>query len=120
MKDVTALFGLKTEGAEDDTLVLTAYELDKLKAAYEATMDAGRADADPANQAEYVLYGSYEPLSVTITHILNNKSGVSFTSYSHTGLPVPVLAEGAGAEVFNGYYDNTAIFSKLAEMLGVK
>ena len=43
-----------------------------------------------------MLYGTYEPLTVTITHILNNKSGVSFTSYSHTGLPVPVLAEGAG------------------------
>ena len=102
MKDVTALFGLKTEGAEDDTLVLTAYELDKLKAAYEATMDADRADADPANQAEYVLYGSYEPLSVTITHILNNKSGVNFASYAHTGLPVAVFAQGSGQDLFEG------------------
>ena len=45
-------------------------------------------------QAEYVAYGTYEPLSVTITHILNNKSGVSFTSYSHTGLPVAMFADG--------------------------
>ena len=120
MKDVTALFGLKTEGAEDDTLVLTAYELDKLKAAYEATMDAGRADADPANQAEYVLYGSYEPLSVTITHILNNKSGVNFASYAHTGLPVAVFAQGSGQDLFEGFYDNTQVFHKLAGLLGVK
>lgn len=120
MKDVTALFGLKTEGAEDDTLVLTAYELDKLKAAYEATMDAGRADADPANQAEYVLYGSYEPLSVTITHILNNKSGVNFASYSHTGLPVAVFAQGSGQDLFEGFYDNTQVYHKLAGLLGVK
>ena len=120
MKDVTALFGLKTEGAEDDTLVLTAYELDKLKAAYEATMDAGRADADPANQAEYVLYGSYEPLSVTITHILNNKSGVNFASYAHTGLPVAVFAQGSGQDQFEGFYDNTQGYHKLAGLLGVK
>ena len=120
MKDVTALFGLKTEGAEDDTLVLTAYELDKLKAAYEATMDAGRADADPANQAEYVLYGSYEPLSVTITHILNNKSGVNFASYAHTGLPVAVFAQGSGQDLFEGFYDNTQVYHKLAGLLGVK
>lgn len=66
------------------------------------------------------MYGTYEPLSVTITHILNNKSGISFTSYCHTGLPVPVLAEGVNAEAFNGYYDNTEIFDKLAEMLHVE
>ena len=66
-----------------------------------------------------MLYGSYEPLTVTITHILNNKAGVSFTSYSHTGLPVAVLAQGVNAEVFNGYYDNTAIYDKLATMLRV-
>ena len=71
-------------------------------------------------QLEYVMYGTYDPLSVTLTHILNNKSGISFTSYSHTGLPVAVLAEGVNAEVFNGYYDNTDIFNKLAEMLNVQ
>ena len=70
-------------------------------------------------QQEYVMYGTYEPLTVTITHILNNKSGVSFTSYSHTGLPVAVLAEGVGAESFSGYYDNTQVYYKLADMLDV-
>lgn len=66
-----------------------------------------------------MLYGTYEPLSVTITHIINNKSGISFTSYSHTGLPVAVLAEGAGSEMFNGYYDNTDIYNKLADLLNI-
>ena len=73
-----------------------------------------------ADQAEYVAYGTYEPLSVTITHILNNKSGVSFTSYSHTGLPVAMFADGVNAEQFDGYYDNTDIYAKLASMLAVK
>ena len=118
MKDVTELFGLKTEGEEGDKLVLTEYELEQLRAAYEKSVN-GTA-ASQYEQEEYVLYGPYEPLSVTITHIINNKSGVSFTSYSHTGLPVAVLAHGVNAEVFNGYYDNTEIYDKLADMLDVQ
>ena len=118
MKDVTELFGLKTEGEEGDKLVLTDYELEQLRAAYEKSIN-GTA-ASQYEQEEYVLYGTYEPLSVTITHIINNKSGISFTSYSHTGLPVAVLAHGLNAEVFSGYYDNTQVYYKLADMLGVQ
>ena len=117
LKDVEELFGLKTEGEEGDKLVLTPYELSQLKTAYEKSIN--ETDTGMDEQQEYVLYGTYEPLSVTITHIINNKSGVSFTSYSHTGLPVAVLAHGVNAEVFNGYYDNTEIFNKLADMLNV-
>ena len=116
--DIEELFGLKTQGEEGDKLVLTEYELEQLRAAYEKSVN-GTA-ASQYEQEEYVLYGTYEPLSVTITHIINNKSGVSFTSYSHTGLPVAVLAHGVNAEVFNGYYDNTEIYDKLADMLDVQ
>lgn len=115
--DIEELFGLKVDGEADDKLVLTEYELEQLRAAYEKSIN-GTA-ASQYEQEEYVLYGTYEPLSVTITHIINNKSGISFTSYSHTGLPVAVLAQGVNAEVFNGYYDNTEIYSKLADMLDV-
>ena len=117
MKDVTELFGLKTEGEEGDKLVLTDYELSQLRAAYEKSING--TPASEYEQEEYVLYGTYEPLTVTLTHIINNKSGVSFTSYSHTGLPVAVLAQGAGSENFVGYYDNTDIYNKLADMLGI-
>ena len=117
MKDVTELFGLKTQGEEGDKLVLTEYELEQLRAAYEKSVN-GTA-ASQYEQEEYVLYGTYEPLSVTITHIINNKSGISFTSYSHTGLPVAVLAEGVGAENFSGYYDNTQIYEKMADLLNI-
>ena len=116
--DIEALFGLKTEGEEGDKLVLTDYELEQLRAAYEKSIN-GTATSQ-YEQEEYVLYGTYEPLSVTITHIINNKSGISFTSYSHTGLPVAVLAHGLNAEVFSGYYDNTQVYYKLADMLGVQ
>ena len=118
LADIEALFGLKTEGEEGDKLVLTAYELEQLHIAYEKSIKGTETGVDA--QLEYVMYGTYDPLSVTLTHILNNKSGVSFTSYCHTGLPVAVLAEGVNAEVFNGYYDNTEIFNRLAEMLNVQ
>lgn len=39
---------------------------------------------------------------------------------SHTGLPVAMFAHGVNAEQFNGYYDNTDIYTKLAAMLAVK
>ncbi len=120
LKDVKKLFGLMTADDKDaeknPNLVLTDYELGKLKAAYEKTMSGEKVET----QEEYVLYGSYEPLSVTITHLLNNKSGINFASYAHTGLPVAVYAKGAGAELFDGYYDNTKIYTKLAALTGVK
>jgi alkaline phosphatase len=137
MKDVTELFGLKApvsaeeetqqkdsadkhpESEDDGTLVMTQYEYDKLKEAYETTMTR-TGEEEEFGQDEYVKYGSYEPLTVTITHILNNKSGINFGSYAHTGLPVEVFAQGVGQESFEGYYDNTDIFDKMAALTGVK
>ena len=98
---------------------MTSYEYKKLKEAYETTM-ARTGEESEFSQEEYVMYGSYEPLTVTITHILNNKSGVNFGSYAHTGLPVQVLAQGTGSEKFDGFYDNTDIYKRLAELTGVK
>ena len=136
MKDVTELFGLKApvsaeestqqkdsadkhpESTDDGSLVMTQYEYDKLKEAYDTTMSR-TGEEEEFGQDEYVKYGSYEPLTVTITHILNNKSGINFGSYAHTGLPVEVFAQGAGQEEFEGYYDNTDIYKKMAALTGV-
>lgn len=137
MKDITELFGLQIpNGVNEDTqqkdsadlhpesegegaLVMTEYEYEQLKSAYETTM-ARTGEEEEFGQEEYIKYGSYEPLTVTITHILNNKSGINFGSYAHTGLPVEVLVQGAGAEKFDGYYDNTDIYNTMAELLNVK
>ncbi len=139
MTDITRLFGLTAEsdatvasedgvtkdsadshptGVTSGNLVLTDYEMDKLQDAYNKTMTM--TEDTELSQEEYVLYGSYEPLTVTITHILNNKSGIAFTSYSHTGLPVAVFANGVGSEKFEGYYDNTEVYDKMASLLGVE
>ena len=118
MKDVEKLFGLKLSGEETDRLVLTDYEVQRLRAAYDLAMSD--TSSDDYTQEQYVLYGTYNPFSVTVTHILNNKSGVDFTSYSHTGLPIAVFADGNGADAFTGYYDNTEIYQKMASLVGVQ
>lgn len=122
LKDIKENFGLMTKedpaATQDSKLVLTDYEYGLLQAAYEKSM-APKTD-DAATQEEYVLYGTYEPLTVTITHLLNNKSGINFSSYAHTGLPVAVFAQGVGQEAFDSFYDNTAIYTKMATLLNVQ
>ena len=73
-----------------------------------------------AQESVYALYGGYEPLTVTLTHIANQAAGIGWTSYSHTGVPVPTYALGRGQDLFNGYYDNTELFRKLTLIMGVK
>ena len=127
MTDVTALFGLtmpaQAESATNKSLVLTDYEVAELKKAYDITLAGGfGTDANGKSlqtQQEYVQYGTYTPFSVTVTHLLNNKSGINFSSYSHTGLPAAVFASGAGQELFVGGYDNTDVYYKLAQLLGI-
>ncbi|MEM5947062.1 alkaline phosphatase [Spirochaetia bacterium 38H-sp] len=96
-------------GLED----LSIREKDLLENAIHASIN----NATSQDEASYLLYGGYEPITVTITHIINNRAGLGWTSYSHTAVPVPVYAKGPGAEVFTGYYDNTEIPKRLSRLL---
>ncbi len=99
-----------------DYNALNAYQKEKLEDAYDQSMV--KMNNNSADENKY-LYGSYEPIIVTITHILNERSSIGWTSYSHTGVPVPVLAAGADAELFSGFYDNTDIANKLAKAMNI-
>lgn len=44
----------------------------------------------------------------------------SFSTNDHTSVAVPVFAYGPGAQNFMGVYQNTAIYSKIMELLGAK
>lgn len=97
---------------------LTDYESTLLKNALAASM----IDPKKRNQKDvqsYLLYGEYEPLSVTATHILNQRAGIGWTTYAHTGVAIPVFAQGIGSEIFQGYYDNTDIAKKVMNIMGV-
>ncbi len=112
---IEASYGLTTEEGQD--LTLTADELERIEAAYALSMTA--PEERELGDAEALAYGGYEPLSMAVCHILNNKAGVAFTSYSHTGLQIPIYAMGVNAELFAGAYDNCDIFTHTMQAMGL-
>jgi len=106
---------------------LNDYQKEKLEDAYDKSMTDDENPDTPFNgennnsAAENTyLYGGYNPIIVTITHILNEQASIGWTSYSHTGVPVPVFAEGREAVRFAGFYDNTDIAKKLARAMDIR
>ncbi len=112
LADAKAAFGL---GDASKGLALTDYETELLEDAFKRSITGESAHNDDEIK---VIYGSYDPFTVTITHILNNKAGIDWTSYSHTATPVPVFALGQGMYEFSGYYDNTDVAKKIMEIAG--
>ena len=116
LAEIEKYYGLTTEEGQD--LTLTETEIASLTAAFELSMLP--SEERVIGEQEELLYGGYEPLSMAVSHIINNKAGLSFTSYAHTGLQIPVYAMGVGADTFSGLYDNTDIFSKTMQAMGLE
>lgn len=112
--EMTALmlsaFGLEFNALND-------YQKEKLEDAYDKSMGGTNDNSKAEND---LLYGGYEPIIVTITHILNERASIGWTSYSHTGVPVPVFAQGREAQRFAGFYDNTDIAKHLAKAMDIR
>ncbi|MBN2547315.1 MAG: alkaline phosphatase [Spirochaetes bacterium] len=118
IKDIiTEYFGLTFKGDKSD-MDLTEYEIKLLQDAFDETIKDKKERSKSSES--YIAYGEYDPLTVTITHVLNRKAGIGWTTYSHTGTPVPTYAKGVGAGVFDGYYDNTDIYKKIVLILKIK
>ncbi|TCT18865.1 alkaline phosphatase [Thiobaca trueperi] len=99
---------------------LNDYQKEKLEDAYDKSMtktDTAPGQNNNSDAENTLLYGSYEPIVVTITHILNEIASIGWTSYSHTGVPTPVYAQGPQAPRFQGFYDNTDIAKRLAKAM---
>lgn len=94
------------------------YEKSRLKDSLAASMLEPKQRAK--DEQTYLLYGDYEPFSVTVTHILNQKAGIGWTTYAHTGVALPVYAQGVGGDSFQGSYDNTDIAKKIMNIMGVQ
>ncbi|MGI6653477.1 MAG: alkaline phosphatase [Christensenellales bacterium] len=116
MAIVAENFGLTLE--EGKELTLNAAEAKALKNAFELSMLPRQQRTIGAEEA--FLYGGYEPFTMAITHCLNNKAGLAYTSYAHTGMMIPVYANGAGARHFVGSYDNTDIFHGFMQAMGLE
>lgn len=109
MEIVKQDFGLGNETVSTK-LKLTSMDSTRLKEAFNYSMTG---KSSQSKEEINLNYGGYDAFTVTITHILNNKAGIGWTSYSHTGVPVPVFAKGQGELLFSGYYDNTDVAKKI-------
>ncbi|VVS92548.1 alkaline phosphatase [Desulfoluna spongiiphila] len=114
MKLVKAHFGLAPDA--DGPLALKPFEVAELKRAFDASL---KGETLKPGMADYMLYGSYDPFTMQLTHLLNRKAGLGWTTYSHTGVPVLTSASGAGASLFSGCYDNTDIAKKIAHVMNL-
>jgi len=98
-------------------MVLDDSDINSLKQALVLSMKD--AKERPTDQQTYLLYGGYDPFTMILNHIINNKAGIGWTTYSHTGVPVPVYAKGSGEDLFEGYYDDTELPKKIMSILGI-
>lgn len=124
MKDIKELFGLLMPGdpdAETDaTLLMTDYDVEQLKKAYEVSMipyDEREITKEYENM--YSSY-NYEPFQLMITRTVNSKVGIGWSSTAHSALPVAIYGLGNGREMFDGFIDNTDICNNLKILAGVK
>ena len=85
-----------------------------LRAKFDATFEL-RNSAD-----QKTLYANFNAFAVAVFDMLNDAAGVRFTTTSHSGMPVPVFAVGAGAERFASMNNNIDIPAILRELTGVK
>lgn len=68
------------------------------------------------NQVNNIAYGSYKPTAIAVAHIINERAGVGFTTFDHTGSQIPLSAVGKNAEEFGGFKDNSEIGKKIIEI----
>lgn len=94
---LTKYFGFKFGDDKKDPMTVNEKELNQLKEAFEKKKlgDAARL-------------------------VMMNKTGVGWTTGSHTSLPVLTTATGVGAEKFQGVLENTDISKLLGELLSMK
>ncbi|HNQ60694.1 MAG TPA: alkaline phosphatase [Bacteroidales bacterium] len=96
---------------------LTGFDSIQLKMAFETSML--RKIPFSEKDGIYLLYGDEEPLSVTAVKMISQKAGIGWTTWSHSGIPVPVRAKGVNQEKFGGYFDNTKIPELILEAMGI-
>ncbi len=77
------------------------------------------AFADTNGETLVVVTGDHETGGLTLTGGDYSSGQVrgEFSTDDHTAIPVPVFAYGPGAQLFDGVYENTAVFQKILQAL---
>jgi len=111
---VTKAFGLRFEGdVKKDRMVLKKDEIKSLEKAFEH--DVKLLKEGVKETEDYMAKLRYT-LGNECRTIVSHKSGLDWTSGSHTAMPVLTTSKGASAEKFSGYYENTEIGARLKAM----
>ena len=83
------------------------------------TKELQRAGMDYIKESDFVLYKDFNEFTAVVFDILNHKTGLGFTTFSHTGNPVPVFAVGVGCGAFSDLNNNIEIPQKIRKLTGL-
>lgn len=73
-------------------------------------------DTEDKGEINNISYGNYKPTAIAVAHVINERAGVGFTTFDHTGSQIPFSAIGRGSERFGGFKDNAEIGKKIIEL----
>ncbi len=110
---IEADFGL---GNSEIGLSLSTKELAQLKVAYTKAFKAKKIES---TDKDYLDNDLEKTLPELVVYILNEKAGIGWSTYGHTGMPVPVRAIGSGQDYFKTYLDNTDIPKIIEKVMGI-
>ncbi|MBU3927786.1 MAG: alkaline phosphatase, partial [Bacteroidetes bacterium] len=112
--DMLVLIGQEFGLGDSTKISLTSSELTQLQHVFNQNMYIGAGEKPDASGS------SYEHITSFLIKLMSNKAGLGWTSYSHTGINVPVYAIGPGSEMFKGMIDNTDIPKNLEKLLMIQ
>lgn len=95
-----------------DEIEITLQEEVALKDAYKRVVSGKQKNTK-------TLYNDIDDLGGLAIRILNKKSKLGWTTYSHTAAPVPIFAIGQGAQQFTGWHDNTDLAPLILHSAGL-
>ncbi len=66
-------------------------------------------------------YGyEYTPTMIAVAQLVSYRARLNWTTYVHTASLIPLSSVGVGADLFNGFMDNTEIPRNIAKAMGVR
>ncbi|MDO6439264.1 alkaline phosphatase [Cyclobacterium sp. 1_MG-2023] len=78
--------------------------------------------ADQNGRTLVIITADHETGGITLPqgNMKDHKVELEFTSEDHTAIMVPIFAYGPQSDLFRGVYENTEVFNKINQVLGVK
>ncbi len=96
----------------------TEYGLGELSGKEYAILEQAMNDESDNNpNNDYGIY--YSKTSLAVSKIVALRANVNWSTELHTAIRIPLGAIGAGAHTFSGYFDNSEVPIRMAQLVGV-